>query len=512
MDLRSKSMPSRKVLEQHLGHAEQKMKRLLNLEIDESECESKLKAHGVSLKSNYREYHKISSQLTKLLVDQGCKSVAKSVIDEKDMLKDELEVAIKLINAQIKEQEPISEVGSQFSHSSLASIRNVDQNPEQILEDLPIDETADRLQRLFTNPNVNDDVSATGAAQDEPQRTAPSPMIQDNVNFKEFIPISHVPKVHFNDNNVSNAQSLINFDSQNAINAVVSDSNTQIRYSQAKNVQSMSDNAINHPNVNPYNAHSMVGNASQSNVMFYPPANNSLQCLSSNPFPHYSMLPPNVSSMSIPPPIPDPPKPPFSFPPIKPAPVFSYPSQFQQTPPFGQNHYYVSAPTHNAPKTNLLFQNVNPANCTANVTPGALNQPIYSSGHPMTAHESKIFPQCTTNDNSNCRVDPASLHLLKQELLKKPSNPYDGDPQFFQKFKNQMNSRLKGLPLDSWDLICILEAQTTGKPQEIIQSHITNASVNPDQALQDIQAKHHSLVHGVYLVEIIHLLYIGTTK
>ena len=83
-------------------------------------------------------------------------------------------------------------------------------------------------------------------------------------------------------------------------------------------------------------------------------------------------------------------------------------------------------------------------------------------------------------------IDPASLHLLKQNLMKKSDNPYCGEAHLFQTFMNQYNCAIKDLPLDPWDLICILEARTAGKPQKIIRSYMINCSSDPALALQNI--------------------------
>ena len=40
--------------------------------------------------------------------------------------------------------------------------------------------------------------------------------------------------------------------------------------------------------------------------------------------------------------------------------------------------------------------------------------------------------------------------------------------------------------MDPWDLICILEAHTTGKPKKLIQSHMNNGSFDPQQTLNEI--------------------------
>ena len=83
--------------------------------------------------------------------------------------------------------------------------------------------------------------------------------------------------------------------------------------------------------------------------------------------------------------------------------------------------------------------------------------------------------------------DPASFHLLKQSLLKKPLKPYGGEPHLYQTFVNQLSSNLKGIQLDPWEYICVLEAQTTGKPQQIVQSYMVNGSANPTESLRLIQ-------------------------
>lgn len=83
-------------------------------------------------------------------------------------------------------------------------------------------------------------------------------------------------------------------------------------------------------------------------------------------------------------------------------------------------------------------------------------------------------------------IDPASLYLIKQSLLQKPENPFNGEPHLYRAFMNQLDAKMKGIPLDPWDIILILEVHTSGKPQKIVQSHMLNGGDEPATILTDI--------------------------
>ena len=83
------------------------------------------------------------------------------------------------------------------------------------------------------------------------------------------------------------------------------------------------------------------------------------------------------------------------------------------------------------------------------------------------------------------RQDHASLHLIKQELLRRPSNPFKGDPNEFLVWFPSMQNMLRGIQLSSFDQLLILAAHTDGEPLKIVKEKIAIGGANPDYALKE---------------------------
>lgn len=84
-------------------------------------------------------------------------------------------------------------------------------------------------------------------------------------------------------------------------------------------------------------------------------------------------------------------------------------------------------------------------------------------------------------------IDAASHHLLRQNLMKAPPHPFNGDPQSYYCWLNNLNAQAKDIQLDAWDLLCILEAHTIGKPQHMIRTHMKIGGANPVQTFRTVQ-------------------------
>lgn len=171
----------------------------------------------------------------------------------------------------------------------------------------------------------------------------------------------------------------------------------------------------------------------------------------------------------------------YRYPPTS-VPIYS-------THPFNPNNFMPTQPqTYSSfPSSITPSQVPNVPVCTS----GALPQPILHTGQFSNAHLSapvqSMLSPATVGSNMQPVTDPATFHLLRQELFKRPSKPYDGEPSHYHAWMNSLNSRLRGLQLDSWDLLHVLEAQTSGKPQKIVQTFINGAGCDPDRALAEAQ-------------------------
>ena len=101
----------------------------------------------------------------------------------------------------------------------------------------------------------------------------------------------------------------------------------------------------------------------------------------------------------------------------------------------------------------------------------------------------KPFTNHLAYSNSHTYIDSASFHLIKQNLLKRSETPYKGEPHLFQAFIHQTLSKIKGLPLDAWDIISILDANTSDRPNQVVKSFIIHGSNNAVEALGAIEAE-----------------------
>jgi hypothetical protein len=81
--------------------------------------------------------------------------------------------------------------------------------------------------------------------------------------------------------------------------------------------------------------------------------------------------------------------------------------------------------------------------------------------------------------------DSASFHLVKQELFKKPANPFRGDPDKFLVWHPSITNMMRGINLSAFDQLLILEAHTEGEPQKMIREKIAICGANPNLALKE---------------------------
>ena len=113
------------------------------------------------------------------------------------------------------------------------------------------------------------------------------------------------------------------------------------------------------------------------------------------------------------------------------------------------------------------------------------------SGHSFSPNSrpcvAQTLPGFIFNVPPTNQIDPASLHLIKQSLLQKTlRRPYNVELLLYQSFMSQLDTKVKGIPLDAWYRILILEAHTTGKPQQVVRSHMMNGSADSSATLEDI--------------------------
>ena len=92
----------------------------------------------------------------------------------------------------------------------------------------------------------------------------------------------------------------------------------------------------------------------------------------------------------------------------------------------------------------------------------------------------------------NSHIEVMISHLVKQDLLKKAIDPFDGDPFRYHPWFSLLSNRIANLNLSSLDIIDVLLANTSGKQFNMIKNYNTAAGyANPQVTLQNILSALH---------------------
>ena len=86
-------------------------------------------------------------------------------------------------------------------------------------------------------------------------------------------------------------------------------------------------------------------------------------------------------------------------------------------------------------------------------------------------------------------TDPVSLHLVKQQLFQKCSDPFSGSPEKFHSWLNSLNNKTSGLHLTPWDHLLILQANTDKEALSIINKHMSIGGADPSIILNNVMSE-----------------------
>ena len=89
-------------------------------------------------------------------------------------------------------------------------------------------------------------------------------------------------------------------------------------------------------------------------------------------------------------------------------------------------------------------------------------------------------------ESNTPELSGTTLHLLKQDLFKQAANPFGGEYYRYRSWVMLFENKIKGLPLNSLDIISILEANTIGDPRSLIQNYLAAGAACPDETLKKI--------------------------
>ena len=115
----------------------------------------------------------------------------------------------------------------------------------------------------------------------------------------------------------------------------------------------------------------------------------------------------------------------------------------------------------------------------------SVNSHANNFSHPNYNVSSHYARNCSNRPETKPIIpqDPASLHLIKQQLFNKVSQPFAGDPQEFDSWMLALNNRSAGIPLSPFDKLQVLEANTTGEPQKIVKKYMILCARDPSTGL-----------------------------
>ena len=110
----------------------------------------------------------------------------------------------------------------------------------------------------------------------------------------------------------------------------------------------------------------------------------------------------------------------------------------------------------------------------------ASSQPFFagSSAPPPIPHH--FYPL------SNQSSDATSRHLLRLELFRKSSDCFSGEPHKYHTWVTVMNHKIRGLDLDPWDILTIIQVNTSGKPHKVVENHMAIGGADPHQTLTNV--------------------------
>lgn len=127
------------------------------------------------------------------------------------------------------------------------------------------------------------------------------------------------------------------------------------------------------------------------------------------------------------------------------------------------------------------------------------NPPIttYTQHHktPLTTTHQRAVPSSSypqlyePNDTNSAHnrhfqaIDPASQHLIKQDLFRGSFDKFSGEPHKYNAWFRVLKNRMKNLSLDAMDVITILSASTEGEPHRMIQNLLAAVGDDPQATL-----------------------------
>lgn len=101
----------------------------------------------------------------------------------------------------------------------------------------------------------------------------------------------------------------------------------------------------------------------------------------------------------------------------------------------------------------------------------------------------KLSRDCNqfVSNRTHRQIDAASQHLIKQQLLSKSEEPFNGEPHEYQSWLLLLQGRMKGIELDALDHIAILSANTSGEPHKLVENFKSTLGGDPQETLDSLK-------------------------
>ena len=116
--------------------------------------------------------------------------------------------------------------------------------------------------------------------------------------------------------------------------------------------------------------------------------------------------------------------------------------------------------------------------------PGCPPPGIPVPGHPSygSYHDAYV----PIFDERAQRQDPSQYHYVKEKLYAKSDRPFTGDPTEFHRWAERLSARVKNIVLEPTDILAIIEANTAGKVQKLVQEYVKFDAAEPAIVLQEL--------------------------
>ena len=123
-----------------------------------------------------------------------------------------------------------------------------------------------------------------------------------------------------------------------------------------------------------------------------------------------------------------------------------------------------------------------------------LQRPTAHYGHQL---QSPILYQPPNEASALQASNAATHHLIRLELFRRSNDAFSGEPHKYHSWVNLITHKTKNLNLDPWDVLTVLQVNTAGKPQKLLETHMATGGANPSKTLSDVwEALHEQFGSG----------------